>query len=201
MVELRFRIRNDVFSVQEAPGEAAIRPLSLCLPSLEEAALLSDVDEKGRIVPRREVFFLANLRTGPVIEGFGDCALGEFIKAQLEAVSENGELPAKCEVYGLDGFLDLVEPEGADRLRDIIGVCEFRSNEFAPETVVRFMKDSGFFDEYIIVGIKRGNGWRRSRCITTFENRPGDAATILGNLAEYFGKEQEDDKPYDDLHV
>jgi hypothetical protein len=63
---------------------------------------------------------------------------------------------------------------------------------------VRFLKDSGFFDEYIMVGVKRGNGWRRSRCITTFEGRPGDAATILGHLAEYFGKDHQDDKPQDD---
>jgi hypothetical protein len=201
MVVLRFRIRNSVFNGQAAPGRAAIRPLSLRLPSVEEAALLSEVDEKGRIIPRREVFFLANLRTGPVIEGFRDCALGEFIKAQLEAMSENDEPPRKCELYGLNGFLDLVEPERVDHLRDIISVCEFRSNEFAPETVVRFMKESGFFDEYIIVGIKRGNGWRRSRCITTFDDRPADAATILGNLADYFAKEQEDDRPHDDLHV
>ncbi len=48
---------------------------------------------------------------------------------------------------------------------------------------------------------KRGNGWRRSRCITTFEGRPADAATILGHLAEYFGKEQQDDKPQDDRHM
>jgi hypothetical protein len=201
MVELRFLIRNSVFNVQDAPGTAAIRRLSLCLPSLEEAALLSEVDEKGCIIPRREVFFLTNLPTGPVIEGFEDCALGEFVKAQLEAVLENGVPPEKCVIYGLDGFLDPIEPEQADRLRDIISVCECRSNEFAPETVVRFMSESGFFDEYIIVGIKQGNGWRRSRCITTFEDRPGEAATILRNLAEYLAKEQEDDKPHDDLHV
>ena len=86
----------------------------------------------------------------------------------------------------------------AERLRDLISVCEFRANEFTPESAVRFLKESGFFDEYIIVGVKRGNGWRRSRCITTFEGRPGDAATILGHLAEYFGKETQDDKPHDD---
>ena len=41
MVELRFRIRNNVFNVQEiASRRATIRPLSLCLPSVEEAALL-----------------------------------------------------------------------------------------------------------------------------------------------------------------
>src|SRR5207249_6913842 len=67
----------------------------------------------------------------------------------------------------------------------------------SPESAVRFLKESGFFDEYIIVGVKRGNGWRRSRCITTFEGRPSDAATILGHLAEYFGKEQQDDKPHE----
>ena len=50
-------------------------------------------------------------------------------------------------------------------------------------------------------GVGRGNGWRRSRCITTFEGRPSDAATILGHLAEYFGKEQQDDKPHDDRHM
>ena len=30
---------------------------------------------------------------------------------------------------------------------------------------------------------------------------PADAATILGHLAEYFGKEQQDDKPHDDRHM
>ena len=98
----------------------------------------------------------------------------------------------------MDPFLELAEPEETERLRDLISVCEFRANEFTPESAVRFLKESGFFDEYIIVGVKRGNGWRRSRCITTFEGRPGDAATILGHLAEYFGKETQDDKPHDD---
>jgi hypothetical protein len=201
MVELNFRIRNSVFNDQDSPSCAAIRSLSLCVPSMEEAALLSEIDESGCVIPRREVFFLGNLRTGPVIEGFEDCALGEFVKAQLEAVCENGEPPTKCEVYGLDSFLDLLEPAQVERLRDIISVCEFPVDRYSPEVVVRFLKECGFFDEYIIVGIKRGNGWRRSRCITTFENRPSDAAVILGNLAEYFEKEQEDDKPYGDLHA
>ena len=201
MVELRFRIRNSVFNAQLQPRRANIRPLALCFPSVEEAALLGEVDEVGRVVPRREVFFVTHLRTGPVIEGFGDCALGEFVKAQIEALSQNGEPPAKCEVHGLDPFLDMVEPEQMERLRDLISVCEFRSNEFTPESAVRFLKDSGFFDEYIIVGVKRGSGWRRSRCITTFEGRPADAATILGHLAEYFGKDQQDDKPHDDRHM
>ena len=48
MVELRFRIRNSVFNVQEVPSRrATIRPLSLCLPSVEEAALLGEVDESA----------------------------------------------------------------------------------------------------------------------------------------------------------
>src|SRR3990172_3731347 len=188
MVELRFRIRNSVFNGQVSARRSTIRPLSLCLPSGEEAALLGEVDETGKIIPRRTVFFLANLRTGPVIEGFEDCALGEFVKAQLEALSQNGEPPPKCDVDSLHPFLELAEPEVAERLRDLISVCEFRSNEFTPESAVRFLKESGFFDEYIIVGVKRGTGWRRSRCITTFEGRPADAATILGHLAEYFGK-------------
>src|SRR6266480_8071265 len=119
MVELRFRIRNSVFNVQEvAARRATIRPLSLCLPSVEEAALLGEVDESGRVTPRRGVFFLSFLRTGPVIDGFEDCALGEFVKAQLEALSQDGEPPAKCEVHGLDPFLELAEPDQADRLRD-----------------------------------------------------------------------------------
>ena len=96
MVELRFRIRNNVFNVQEVPTRRpAIRPLSLCLPSVEEAALLGEVDEVGRVIPRRGVFYMANLRTGPVIEGFEDCALGEFVRAQIEALAQNGEPPAK----------------------------------------------------------------------------------------------------------
>ena len=202
MVELRFRIRNSVFSVQPAVRRPAIRPLSLYFPSVEEAALLCEVDDGGRVVPRRGVFFLSFPRTGPVIEGFEDCALGEFVRAQLEAIAQDGEPPQSCEVHGLDPFLDLVaEPEQTERLRDLISVCEFRANEFTPESAVRFLKDSGFFDEYIIVGVKHGHGWRRSRCITTFEGRPADAATILGHLAEYFGKEQQDDKPQDDRHM
>src|SRR5688500_10270422 len=154
MVELRFRIRNTVFSPQPSVRRATIRPLSLYFPSVEEAALLGEVDETGRVMPRRGVFFLSHLRTGPVIEGFEDCALGEFVKAQLEALSQNGEPPPKCEVHGLDPFLELAEPEQTERLRDLISVCEFRSNEFTPESAVRFLKESGFFDEYIIVGVK-----------------------------------------------
>ena len=100
MVELRFRIRNNVFNVQDPPKRATIRPLSLCFPSVEEAALLGEVDETGRVTPRKGVFFLSFLRTGPVIDGFEDCALGEFVKAQLEALSQDGEPPAKCEVHG-----------------------------------------------------------------------------------------------------
>src|SRR5678815_887435 len=92
MVELRFRIRNSVFTPQEGSARrSTIRPLSLCLPSVEEAALLGEVDETGRVIPRRGVFYTGNLRTGPVIEGFEDCALGEFVRAQLEALSQNGE--------------------------------------------------------------------------------------------------------------
>src|SRR2546425_9679916 len=124
MVELRFRIRNNVFSLQEAQRKAAIRPLSLCLPSVEEAALLGEVDETGRLVPRRGVFFLTNLRTGPVIEGFEDCAIGEFVKAQIEGLSQNGEPPAKSEGHGLEPFLELAEPDQVDRLRDLVSVFE-----------------------------------------------------------------------------
>src|SRR5204863_8394042 len=116
MVELRFRIRNNVFNPQDPPRKSTIRPLSLCLPSVEEAALLGEVDETGRVIPRRGVFFMASLRTGPVIEGFEDCALAQFVKAQLEALSQNGEPPAKCEVHGLDPLLDFAEPEQAERL-------------------------------------------------------------------------------------
>jgi len=36
--------------------------------------------------------------------------------------------------------------ERYERLRDLISVCEFRSNEFTPESAVRFLKESGFFD-------------------------------------------------------
>src|SRR5262245_50849950 len=166
MVELRFRIRNNVFNTREVPSRrSTIRPLSLCLPSVEEAALLGEVDEDGRLIPRRGVFFTGNLRTGPVIEGFEDCALGEFVKAQLEALSQNGEPPARCELHGLDPFLELTEPEQTERLRDLISVCEFRSNEFTPESAVRFLKESGFFDEYIIVVVNRGTSWRLSGCI------------------------------------
>ena len=197
MVELRFRIRNTAFSPVNPVRRATIRPIALQLPSVETAALIGEVDDGGRVVPRREVFLLSFPKTGPVIEGFGDCALGEFLRAQLEALSTDGEPPAQCEVHGLDPFLELAEPEQTERLRDLISVCEFRTNEFTPESAVRFLKDSGFFDEYIIIGVKRGTGWRRSRCITTFEGRPSDAATILGHLAEYFGKEQQDDKPQD----
>ena len=84
------------------------------------------------------------LITGPVIEGFEDCALGEFVRAQLEAISQDGEPPPRCEVHGLDPFLEMAEPEQAARLRDLISVCEFRANEFTPESAVRFLKESGF---------------------------------------------------------
>jgi hypothetical protein len=87
--------------------------------------------------------------------------------------------------------MDPVETTVPERLRDLISVCEFRTNEFTPESAVRFLKDTGFFDQYIIIGVKHGKGWRRSRCITTFEGRPADAGAILGHLADYFGREQE----------
>src|SRR6058998_3875930 len=132
MVELRFRIRNSVFTPQDQPRRSTIRPLSLCCPSVEEAALLGEVDETGRVVPRRGVFYLSFLRTGPVIEGFEDCALGEFVRAQLEALSQNGEPPVTCEVHGLDPFVELAEPEQTERLRDLISVCEFRSMNSRP---------------------------------------------------------------------
>ena len=96
--------------------------------------------------------------------------------------------------------METFEPEQTERLRDLISVCEFRSDEFTPESAVRFLKDTGFFDQYIIIGVKHGKGWRRSRCITTFEGRPADAAAILGHLAEYFGKEQPDDTQQDDKY-
>src|SRR6266566_10111712 len=136
MVELRFRIRNSAFTAQSAQRRATIRPLALLCPSVEEAALLGEVDEAGRLTPRRGVFNMSSPRTGPVIEGFEDCALGEFVKAQLEALAQNGEPPARCEVHGLDPFLDFADAEEAERLRDLISVCEFRSNEFTPESAL-----------------------------------------------------------------
>ena len=102
MVELRFRIRNSVFTPPQAVRRSTIRPLALMCPSIEEAALLGEVDSAGRLIPRKGVFFMSSQRTGPVIEGFEDCALGEFVKAQLEALAQNGEPPARCEVHGLD---------------------------------------------------------------------------------------------------
>src|SRR4026207_2269307 len=104
MVELRFRIRNTVFTPPHNTRRSTIRPVALLCPSVEEAALLGEVDDIGRLVPRKGVFFMSLQRTGPVIEGFEDCALGEFVKAQLEALSQNGEPPARCEVHGLDPF-------------------------------------------------------------------------------------------------
>ena len=77
MVELRFRIRNNVFNVQDVPSRrATIRPLSLCLPSVEEAALLGEVDEIGQLVlePRRLVLpdrrhlLLARVKTQPRVQ-------------------------------------------------------------------------------------------------------------------------------------
>ena len=115
MIELRFRIRNGVFNPPQLVRRSTIRPLALLCPSLEEAALLGEVDETGRLTPRRGVFNMSSPRTGPVIEGFEDCALGEFVKAQLEALAENGEPPVRCEVHGLDPFLELGEREEAER--------------------------------------------------------------------------------------
>ena len=199
MVELKFSIISNVFSCDGHPRRTTISPLTLICDSVEEAALLSDVDEMGHFSPRSEVFITDNLRSETVIEGFQDCALGEFVKAQLEALSLNGESPASCEIVGLDPFLnELGEPEQAERIRDLISVCEYGTNKFSRESAIRFLQDSGFFEEYIIVGVKRGNGWRRSRCITTLERNPADAATILAHLAEYFGKAQGNDKPKDD---
>ncbi len=201
MVELGFRIRNTVFSAGLGTRRTAIRPITFHFPTLEEAALLAVVDGSGKVVPRDQVFSLSHPRNGPVIEGFIDCALGEFVRAQLEALSSDGLPPVRCEVHGLEPFMETFEPEQTERLRDLISVCEFRSNEFTPESAVRFLKDTGFFDQYIIIGVKHGKGWRRSRCITTFEGRPDDAAAILGHLADYFGKEQPDDQQQDDRYL
>ena len=201
MVELRFRIRNTVFDAGVRNRRTTIRPITFHFPTLEEAALLASVDDAGKLVPRNGVFSLSHPRTGPVIEGFVDCALGEFVRAQLEALSADGRPPAKCEVHGLEPFMETFEPEQTGRLRDLISVCEFRTDEFTPESAVRFLKDTGFFDQYIIIGVKHGRGWRRSRCITTFEGRPADAAAILGHLAEYFEKEQPDDQQQDDKYL
>ena len=201
MVELRFRIRNNVFNNGVASRRTAIRPIAFHFPTLEEAALLAAVDDEGKLIPRDRVFSLSHPRTGPVIEGFVDCALGEFVRAQLEALSSDGLPPAHCEVHGLEPFMETYEPEQTERLRDLISVCEFRTNEFTPESAIRFLKDTGFFDQYIIVGVKHGKGWRRSRCITTFEGRPADAAAILGHLADYFTKEQPDDRQQDDRYL
>ena len=198
MVDVRFRIRNTVFDAGVRNRRTNIRPITFHFPTLEEAALLASIDAGGKMVPRDQVFCLSFPRSGPVIEGFADCALGEFVRAQLEALSSDGQPPAKCEVHGLEPFIETFEPEQTERLRDLISVCEFRTNEFTPESAVRFLKDTGFFDQYIIVGVKHGKGWRRSRCITTFEGRPADAAAILGHLADYFGKEQSDDNQQQD---
>ena len=201
MVELRFRIRNTVFDSGIGNRRTAIRPITFHFPTLEEAALLAAVNHAGKVVPRDQVFSLSHPRTGPVIEGFADCALGEFVRAQLEALSSDGLPPVRCEVHGLEPFMETYEPEATERLRDLISVCEFRSDEFTPESAVRFLKDTGFFDQYIMIGVKHGKGWRRSRCITTFEGRPADAAAILGHLADYFGKEQADDQQQDDRYL
>jgi hypothetical protein len=191
MVEVRFRIRNTVFNAGNGNRRTTIRPITFQFPTLEEAALLASIDDNGTLSPREQVFNLSHPRSGPVIEGFVDCALGEFVRAQLEALSSDGLPPSQCEIHGLDPFMESFEPDDTERLRDLISVCEFRTNEFTPESAVRFLKDTGFFDQYIIIGVKHGKGWRRSRCITTFEGRPADAGAILGHLADYFGKEQE----------
>ena len=201
MVELPFRIRNTVFNTGGGNRRTTIRPITFHFPTLEEAALLAAVDDGGKVIPRDQVFSLSHPRNGPVIEGFVDCALGEFVRAQLEALSSDGLPPVRCEVHGLEPFIETFEPEQTERLRDLISVCEFRTNEFTPESAVRFLKDTGFFDQYIIIGVKHGKGWRRSRCITTFEGRPGDAAAILGHLADYFGKELPDDQQQDDRYL
>src|SRR5439155_1812599 len=150
MVELRFRIRNNVFNPQDPPRKSTIRPLSLCLPSVEEAALLGEVDETGRVIPRRGVFFLTNLRTGPVIEGFEDCALGEFVKAQLEGLSQDGEPPVNCEVNGLVPFLELADSDQGVLLGDFLSGGESGSNELPPKSEIRFLKEAGFSDKNCI---------------------------------------------------
>ena len=192
MVEVRFRIRNTVFNAGTSNRRTAIRPITFQFPTLEEAALLASIDDGGNLVPREQVFCQSRPSGGPVIEGFVDSALGEFVRAQLEALSSDGLPPAEAEVHGLEPFIESFEPDDTQRLRDLISVCEFRTDEFTPESAVRFLKDTGFFDQYIIIGVKHGKGWRRSRCITTFEGSPGDAGAILGHLADYFGNEQEE---------
>jgi len=67
MVELKFRIRNTVFTAPNPNRKGMIRPMSLYCPSIEEAALLGEVDDGGRVVPRPGIFYLSFPRTGPVI--------------------------------------------------------------------------------------------------------------------------------------
>ena len=185
---MKFRIRSSVFGLSAGSWSSTVRPLTLLCPTIEEASLLGEVDSAGHLVPRNEVFLTSFHLAGPVIEGFEDCALGVFVSAQLEALLNKGLLPARCEINGLEPFLEPDEPED-ENPRDLISICEFRASEFTPESAVQFLKESGFFDEYIITGVKYGRGWRRSRCITTFEGRPRGAAKILGHLSEYFKAE------------
>lgn len=187
MIELKFRIRSGIFD-HISGRRNTIRPVTLYFQSVEEAALVSGTNEAGQIVPLGDVFLLSFPPAGPVIEGFQDCALGEFVKAQIQTLLQEDESLPYCEINGLEAFLNDEDPERAARIRDLISVCEFRQNELSPESALRFLKENRFFDDYIIVGVKYGAGWRRSRCITTFEDRAHDAATILGHLAEYFQK-------------
>ena len=122
MVELRLRIRNTIFDFGVPTRRTSIRPITFQLPTLEEAALLAGVGETGKLIPREEVFALSNPKSGPVIEGFVDSALGEFVRAQLEALAANGLPPVTCEVHGLEPFMETFEPEQTERLRDLISV-------------------------------------------------------------------------------
>ena len=126
MVEVRFRIRNTVFNAGNSNRRTAIRPIIFQFPTLEEAALLASIDDGGNLVPREQVFCLSHPSGGPVIEGFVDSALGEFVRAQLEALSSDGLPPAESEVHGLEPFIESFEPDDTERLRDLISVCEFR---------------------------------------------------------------------------
>jgi len=186
MVELRFRIRSTVFTGSKPNEFNRIQPLILVCKSLEQAAMLGEVNKFGGLVPNKKVFSRSFHKGQATIEGFKDCALGEFMKAQMEALSKNGIPSTRCEIHGIEPFMGSLEHEGGSQCHDLISICPFKANEFTPESAVSFLKESGFNDEYIIVGVKHGKGWRRSRCITTFEGRPLDAATILGYMSDYF---------------
>ena len=189
MVDLKFRIRSTVLQDSAREAKSLIRPITLKIPCIEEAGLLGTVDNSGRLIPNNAVFKVSHHRTGWVIEGFIEDALGEFMKAQLESLSPSGIVPKQCEIRGLDTFLKLSREAVEVRtphFRDLIQVYPDPQNmSLTPSEAVAALEKLGLGKNFIVIGVDYQGNFRRSCCITTFVNRPWEAVQIMKHLVHY----------------